>query len=138
MLGNCASFFFSSAVFFSTLTFLKYSLIGNTIRVSNNLGLDKTPHLPFVKPGLDPNCMQRAVSRGKREPLGKNLIFCSQLKHCEVQENRSESFFFNLYILNYKRNPSVTSQGNYGNRNLEMKIYLYHIPLLSVLHDFIE
>ena len=26
-------------------------------------------------------------------------------------------------ILNYKRNPSVTSQGNYGNQNKEKKIY---------------
>ena len=27
------------------------------------------------------------------------------------------------YILNYKRNPSVTSRGNYGKQNEEMKIY---------------
>ena len=28
-----------------------------------------------------------------------------------------------LYILNSKRNPSVTHRGNYGKRNEEMKIY---------------
>ena len=33
-----------------------------------------------------------------------------------------------ICILNYKRNPSVTSRGKYGKQNKEMKIYLYHIP----------
>ena len=37
------------------------------------------------------------------------------------------SYVFTINILNYKRNPSVTTRGNNGNQNLEMKIYLYHI-----------
>ena len=43
-----------------------------------------------------------------------------------------------LNILNYKRNQSVTSRGNYGNQDYEMKIHLYHIPLQSVLHHFFD
>ena len=34
----------------------------------------------------------------------------------------------NICILNYIRNPSVTSRGIYGNQNKKMKIYLYYIP----------
>ena len=55
--------FWSSADFFSKLTFLK-NLYRNIIQVSNSLDLDQVRH--FVWPDLVTNCLQRILAVGTR------------------------------------------------------------------------
>ena len=56
----------------------------------------------------------------------RDLEVTTQNCGSQILRARPKMLIYNrVYILNYKRNPSVTSQGNYGKHSIEMKIYLY-------------